>query len=212
MASFKKWVLWASLALLICVIGGITVLKHDKAAPDNQIPGMDSKNISKPKEHLSESFLAGLSIGYTSDRMEQYMDKFSIKLVREPRGWSKKKLTAYFKKVTLSTSYQECSNEMEDLFRWVTNEYHKDYSPQILLFLARFCIEVGAHEKAIKFLEVVVQKNEFTWSSMGLCVQGVIYEEYLDQPERARQVYSQVLAHYPDSLEVTYANKALKRI
>ncbi len=215
MTSWVKKTVWVGLFLIFCSAGLVAVQKFWKEVSP---PLQETDEVEKTQQteiflsDLSETFHAGLSIGYTSDRVEQYMDKFSIKLVREPAGLSKRKLSAYFKKITLSETYENCSKEIEVLAKWVTKEFHKDYSPQILLFLARFCIEVNAGEKAIEYLEIVVQKSDSVWGSMGLCLQGMIYEDYMDKAELARQTYSRVLAHYPDSLEVTYANKALQRI
>lgn len=79
------------------------------------------------------------------------------------------------------------------------------YDPQLLLFVGAYYNYIDYHEEAIEAFEKVVEGYpETTFASMAQCAIGIIYEEKLNDPERAKDAYNKVLRIYPDSLEAIW--------
>jgi len=164
------------------------------------------------QKETNDTFAADVSIGYTLDRVDEFFGKFSIKLSGDTPYIDSEGLKRCFEKFISSKSKEECIDELETIRKLATDVYRLEYSSGILLFLVSFYANVQEPEEAIKMLEIVVASKDPVWASMAQCIIAKIYEEYLKDKVKAPEAYSKILLDFPDSLEVSYASRALKRL
>jgi len=172
-----------------------------------------------PRQHTGRDegasdndFRIEITIGYTLKRVNEFMESFSVKLMGEPVGISRQQLEECLSVIINAKTFQACRKEISTFERFAVDGYRLDYSSQILLFLASYHIRSQRYDEAIRILEIVVVVKDPIWSSLARCLQGKIYEDYLDKKELAYQAYAAILLDYPESLEVTYASRAIKRL
>jgi len=100
--------------------------------------------------------------------------------------------------------------EFENLIKTYPNP---KYDVQFLLFIGAYYDYLGEYDKAIGvFRRVIDEYPKSRLASLAQCAIGIIYEEELGRPEKARLAYTKVIANYPESPELDEATLGLNRL
>jgi len=118
-----------------------------------------------------------------------------------------------FRKAVKSRTKEECLNNIEQFEDLINNHPDPKYDVQFLLFIGAYYEYLKIHGKAIEaFNRVVNEHPDSNLVSIAQCAIGLIYEEKLDDPEKAISAYKQVLDSYPKSPEADEAVAGLRRL
>ncbi|MCM8790956.1 MAG: tetratricopeptide repeat protein [Candidatus Omnitrophica bacterium] len=81
------------------------------------------------------------------------------------------------------------------------------------IFIGAYYERMGEHEKAVKAFQYVVDKYpRSALGSVAQCAIGIIYEEKIHDPVKAKAAYERVISEYPHSPEIDEALAGLRRI
>jgi len=87
------------------------------------------------------------------------------------------------------------------------------YDVQFLLLIGAYYKYVNEGEKSIEtFKRILRDYPRSRLASIAQCAIGIIYEEVLDDPAKARSAYEDVISKYPLSVEVEEAKAGLERL
>jgi len=124
-----------------------------------------------------------------------------------------KQAAAAFDRAMKTGSREGHINTIKQFEEIVKTHPNPKYNAQFLLFTGAYYEYLDEHEKAIEtFRRVIGGYPKSSLSSLAECAIGIIYEEKLGLPDKARLAYAKVITNYPLSPEVHEAVKGLERL
>ncbi len=85
------------------------------------------------------------------------------------------------------------------------------YEPQLQLFIGAYYEYIGLHKEAIQSFQKVIDKYpQATYASMAKCAIALIYEEKLNDRQRAEKEFQEIIKTYPYSLEARFVEDKLE--
>lgn len=124
-----------------------------------------------------------------------------------------KETAAVFNKAIREKSVEKHLEAIAKFEEIVSDFPDNKYNVQFLLFIGAYYAYVGQFEDAIgTFEKVIIGYPESHLTSLALCAIGIIYEEKLNNPGKARTAYQTILSRYPESPEAAQAKAGLTRL
>ena len=124
-----------------------------------------------------------------------------------------KKIAKQLRQAIKESSKEKIMDNIEQ-FEGIVNKYpNPKYDVQFLLFIAGCYKHVGENIKAIDIFERVIR--DYPKSSLTSIAQyaiGIIYDEILHDPDKAKIAYQKVVSNYPQSPEAEEAISGLQNV
>lgn len=84
------------------------------------------------------------------------------------------------------------------------------FHPHIQFFMGALYYSIQDWQKSLEILETLTASPQPRWRAMAHLARGIIYQEHLAAPEKAREEYTTVQRLAPQSLEATEAQRRLR--
>jgi hypothetical protein len=98
-------------------------------------------------------------------------------------------------------------------FESIVEQPERDYDVVFLLFIGAYYDYIEYHDKAIGTFERILESYPASGlSSIAACAIGIIYEEKLNDRNRAIKAYRTIMSEYPNSPEREEATSGLSRL
>jgi len=106
--------------------------------------------------------------------------------------------------------HKESADRLNSLVKRYPNP---KYDVQFLLFLGGYYYFLDDYKSSTELFNTLIDGYpDSTLISLAICAKAVIYDRNLLNPNKAKQLYQDILDFYPNSPEADYAKDALKRL
>ena len=123
------------------------------------------------------------------------------------------KIAESFNKAVRERSKKKHIESIKQFEEIVASYPNPKYDVQFLLFIGAYYEYLDEHNKAIEtFQKIITDYSASNLASIAQCAIGIIYEEKLNDPARAKIAYQKVISYYPRSPEVEEAAAGLERL
>lgn len=187
--------------------------------PFGSVPVPPSRLMAKEWEALEELYQIGkkpqvmLLVKNSPDRARQLLAPCAIVISDEKPREMPKLLEDALLKIADAIKTGDKAKHMESikmLERMVNEHPGPKYNVQLLLYIGAYYEYLSYHEDAIKsFEKIILRYPDSPLASMAECAIGIIYEEKLNDRNKANQAYQNILKKYPDSLEAIWVEEKL---
>lgn len=160
-----------------------------------QVALLISTGSARTRELLSvvPLYISGDEAGALPDKIEQIAKKFNQSIKEGSRE-----------------KHIDNIKQFEELISTYPNP---KYDVQFLLFIGAYYDYIDEYARAVATFERVLRDYpNSTMASIAQCAIGIIYEENLKDPNKAKTAYQKVMSNYSNSPEVEEASEGLSRL
>lgn len=154
-----------------------------------------------------------LLIKYTPDRVMQLLRPCPIYISDERPRQIPQLLEEAVRKIETAIRANKVAEHFEAIriLERILKEHPSDkYDVQLLLYVGAYYEYIGYHREAMASFEDVVKRHpDSPLASLAMAAMGVIYEDKLNDPGRAGEIFRAILKLYPNSLEAIWAEEKL---
>ncbi|OGW75278.1 MAG: hypothetical protein A2Z72_00980 [Omnitrophica bacterium RBG_13_46_9] len=184
-----------------------------------QVPLTPQRLLEEEWRQLEELYQIGkkptvmLLLRNTTDRVEQLLRPCPIYISDEKPIEIPEIFEDIAIKIGEAVKTQDKAKHLESvrLLEKMIKEYpNPKYDVQFLLYIGAYYEYLSDHKEAVRIFEKVLENYpNSTLASLAQCAIGIIYEEKLNNKEKADMAYRLVLTRYPNSLEAIWVEKRL---
>lgn len=165
---------------------------------------------------IGERRQVALLISTGKTRVRELLSLTPLYISAERRGVLPEKIgkiAAIFNRAIEEGSKERHIESIREFENFVKTYPDPKYDVQFLLFIGAYYEYIDEDKKAIAaFQRIIDGYPKSSLKSLAQCAIGVICEEKLASPERARIAYERVISDYPLSPEVHEAERGLERL
>ena len=226
MAAERTWVGVLDGAVEVSGLGesaSVLVEAGEKTTVNNRRkPAKPSRLLEDELRQMEELYLIGekpqvaLLISTGKARSRELLSLTPLYIASEGKGTLPdeiRRIADTFNRAIESRSKEkhiETIKEFENLVDLYPNDR---YDVQFLLFIGAYYEYLDEHLRAIEIFEKIIRKYpESNLLSLAQSAIGIIYEEKLQLPEKARLAYSKIITDFPNSPEAYEAESGLARL
>lgn len=182
-------------------------------------PELPQRLVEKEWKELEELYQIGkkpqviLLLKNTPDRAKQLLAPCPIYISDEKPRQIPMLIEEAVLKIKEAIETGDTARHLESirlLERIVEEHPNPKYDVQLFLYIGAYYEYLSYHKEAIgAFEKALLGYSDSVLASIAQCAIGIIYEESLKDPARAREAYKLLLDKYPNSLEAIWVEEKL---